>query len=563
MDAENASLHARVAELERAVTELQRALAVARHEAPPAVATTEAPARCAPSFRFVWDGEFWLNRLGIGLLLFGLAFLFKLSVDQGWITPWVRVAFGATLGAVLLAWGLRLDPVRHRFTPVLLGGGIATFYIVGFAAFQLYGLVAYPAAFALLLAVTLLALGLAVREDDQVLALVGALGGLGTPFLLYTGGGSFVGLVAYTCFMLAWMGALFAYRGWRLLFWTAMVGGWTVFAITYINGLPTDPTQAVQDRWLLQAAILYAWALLWTLPVARELVMIRNLGFAPYRVGGPLESSHPWDERTSLHFHLLSLAAPLAALVLSRQLWALPNTSWGGIVLGAALLYLLAAGELGRWHRPLANAQLLAAATLGVVGLVAALRGNVLLLALAAEGTALHLIARRTGGYATPVVAHALWAGVVLWLIDRLAGGASGFAGSVSDLGAIALGLVASSLLHSRSEMLVYRYGAHLAFLAWMWGTLEALPNGAGYVTIAWGAYAVSLMLTALRQEWPLLQRVAVGTLLLVVAKLFLVDLGELEALWRILLFMGLGAAFLFLSYSLQTVWKPKGGVRA
>ncbi len=218
MDAENASLHARVAELERAVTELQRALSVARPETPLVVAATESPARRAPSFRFVWDGEFWLNRLGIGLLLFGLAFLFKLSVDQGWITPWVRVAFGAALGAVLLGLGLRLDRTRHRFTPVLLGGGIATFYIVGFAAFQLYGLVAYPAAFALLLAVTLLALGLAVREDDQVLALVGALGGLGTPFLLYTGGGSFVGLVAYTCFMLAWTGALFAYRGWRLLF---------------------------------------------------------------------------------------------------------------------------------------------------------------------------------------------------------------------------------------------------------------------------------------------------------------------------------------------------------
>lgn len=563
MDAESAALHTRVAELERAVTELQRALAVARDDTPPAVATTESPIQRTASFRFVWDGEFWLNRLGIGLLLFGLAFLFKLSVDQGWITPWVRVVFGAALGAVLLALGLRLDRARHRFTSVLLGGGVATFYIVGFAAFQLYGLVDYPAAFALLVAVTLLSFGLAVREDDQVLALVGALGGLGTPFLLYTGGGSFVGLVAYSCFMLAWTGALFAYRGWRLVFWTAMVGEWTVFALAYRNGLPPDPALAVQDRWLLQAAIVYAWALLWTLPLAREVVLIRNLGFAPYRVGGPLEASHPWDERTSVHFHLLSLAAPLAALVLSRELWALPNTTWGAVVLGAAFLYLLAAGELGRWHRPLANAQLLAAATLGVVGLVAALEGNVLLLALAVEGTALHLVARRTDGQATPLVAHALWAGVAFWLIDRLAGGAVGVAGSASDLGVIALGLLASSLLRSRTEMLVYRYGAHLAFLAWLWGALDALPNGAGYITIAWGAYAVGLLLLGLRREWLLLQRVAVGTLLLVVAKLFLVDLGQLEALWRILLFLGLGVVFLFLSYGMQTVWKPKGGVRA
>ena len=353
MDPENASLHARVEELERVVTELQRALAAVHQGTPSPIAAseslgTEPAVRPAPSFRFVWDGEFWLNRLGIGLLLFGLAFLFKLSVDQGWITPWIRVAFGAVLGAVLLALGLRLDRTRHRFTPVLLGGGIATFYIVGFAAFQLYGLLAYPAAFALLVVVTLVALGLAVREDDQVLALVGALGGLGTPFLLYNGVGSFVALVAYTCFMLAWTGVLFAYRGWRLVYWTAMLGAWTVFAIAYANGLPPDPALAVPDRWLLQAAILYAWALLWALPLAREVMLIRKLGFAPYRVGGPLETSHPWDERTSVHFHLLSLAAPLAALVLFRQLWALPNTTWGGVVLGAAFLYLIVAGELGR-----------------------------------------------------------------------------------------------------------------------------------------------------------------------------------------------------------------------
>ena len=45
-------------------------------------------------------------------------------------------------------------------------------------------------------------------------------------------------------------------------------------------------------------------------------------------------------------------------------------------------------------------------------------------------------------------------------------------------------------------------------------------------------------------------------------AKLFLVDLAELEVLWRILLFMGFGGLFLFLSYYFQDLWKaqPKSG---
>ena len=39
------------------------------------------------------------------------------------------------------------------------------------------------------------------------------------------------------------------------------------------------------------------------------------------------------------------------------------------------------------------------------------------------------------------------------------------------------------------------------------------------------------------------------GTLGLVAAKLLLVDMAELEAVWRILLFLGFGGGFLLLSY--------------
>ena len=46
------------------------------------------------------------------------------------------------------------------------------------------------------------------------------------------------------------------------------------------------------------------------------------------------------------------------------------------------------------------------------------------------------------------------------------------------------------------------------------------------------------------------------GTLLIVVGKLFLVDLVELETIWRILLFLGFGGLFLILSYYFRVLWK-------
>jgi uncharacterized membrane protein len=49
---------------------------------------------------------------------------------------------------------------------------------------------------------------------------------------------------------------------------------------------------------------------------------------------------------------------------------------------------------------------------------------------------------------------------------------------------------------------------------------------------------------------------VGMGTLLLVVAKLLLVDLINLDAVWRILLFLGFGGVFLILSYYLQALWR-------
>ena len=553
MNTELRSLQARVAELERLVAELRGA------PVPPAAepAPADLP-RARPEWKFVWDAEFWLNRLGIGLLLFGVAFLFKLSIDMGWITPVVRVGFGAVVGSLLLGAGLWLRRAR-RFASVLLGGGIATYYIVGFAASQLYGLVGASAAFAATLGITLLALGLAAREDEPGLAVVGALGGLGTPLLLYTGSGSVAGLVGYLCAVLAWVAVLFAFRGWRLLYWTAVVGTWTGLAVALQRGLPVDPAQAIPDRWLLQAAVVFSGLVLWILPLAREIWPLRRMGFAPYGLGGPLEAAPTWDRETGAHVHVLSVATPVAALALSYQLWGLSERAWGLCVLGVAAVFLAAAGELARWHRPLADAQLLAGVLLAIIGVVAALDGDVLLLALAGEAAALHLVSRRTGGALLNPIAHVLWAGIGFWLLDRLGGAATGLRAELSDLVAIGLALAVSGALPRRAEMLAYRLAPHAALLGWLWRALADGPNGAGYVTVAWGIYAVGLLVAGYVGERALLQRVGVATLLLVVAKLFLVDLSRLEALWRILLFMGFGGGFLFLSFALQGGWKRRG----
>ena len=89
-----------------------------------------------------------------------------------------------------------------------------------------------------------------------------------------------------------------------------------------------------------------------------------------------------------------------------------------------------------------------------------------------------------------------------------------------------------------------------------MWRGLSELPGGDGLVIVAWGLYAAMLLLAAFPVRIPRLVRGAVATLLLVVGKLFLVDLAGVDAVWRVPLFLGFGGLFLALSYYLRSVWR-------
>lgn len=681
------------------------------------------------------DAQFWLNRLGIGVLLLGVALLFRYSIDQGWVTPGRRVAFGALLGAVLFGAGLRMDATRRRFVPVLLGGGIAVFYIVGFAAFNLYALVGYGAAFAGMVAVTVLAYAMALRKDEPVLAILGALGGLGTPLILGIDHGSTVAFSLYTSLILAWTSALYLMRGWKPVLWTSLFGGWILlvhYGVTAADGrgLPAG------DRWVLQAAVVFAWAACGVLPFVRELrLRARAAG-----EGVPGEEER-WPDSLVFHWHGLALLPPLLALLVTAIVWQPSTTRWGLLALGAAALYQGASMALNARDAHLARVLALSASIFLGAGSVAAFSGDALLVVLAAEAVALLVLARRHYGGAVAFVGHLLYAGAALWLLlrlgtgellgarsawadlavvaagaaiswelrgtwlewpyrlfahfaflgwlwadlaDRLVGtgwvataawavyGAALFAlgrrwgserlerlgawvaplavarlflvdldpvlhgeavllclvaealvlvllarryfgvaaagaamesagsrgGAVAmlahllaagagiwtlvrlvvgdaggprhgwvDLAVIAAGLTLSFLV-ARPDRLAYRLFVHMAFLGWVWRALLVLPSGQAYATAAWAVYAVALLVVALRRDWALLERTATWTLILVVAKLFLVDLARLEAIWRILLFLGIGGGFLFLSYALQS-WRrsatggEEGEVRA
>jgi uncharacterized membrane protein len=497
--------------------------------------------------------QYWIGRVGIGLLLVGVAFLFNYAVDQGWLTPRIRIAFGLGLGGALATIGFRVPPAKQWFSQLMLGGAAATWYITGFAAFQLFELVSHSVAFAFMVLVTLFTFSTGIRQNGPALAVLGAAGGLGTPFFLYTDVGSVPGLVTYTGILLVGTSAIYLLKGWRSLLWTTAVGGWTVLALGFQTG-------AWGNRVALQIGVVVTWLLFWGIPVLREALAESNPSRWQRPPLGTIAGVKGHDEAELSHRQVavLTFVTAVVALFTSRAVWSAGDTLWGLIALGGGVLYAAVAWRLDRVGSVpvLVSAHHVTGAVL-VAGAVPLLfEGHAQFLIWAALAATLLHVAHRLDDDALRMTGHLLFGLVALWMFERLAGDgpprdAVFNARALTDLAAVAAALVGAWWAGPQAGRW-YRLAAHAALLAWLWRELSVLPAGTGIVTAAWGIYALVLILLV-----PPARTVGLVTLFLPVAKLILVDLRQVEAIWRILLFLGFGGVFLAIGYYFRSLWNP------
>ncbi len=160
----------------------------------------------------------WLMRLGILILVIGVGFFLKYSFDNNLITPMARVAMAAAAGLAMLTAGTRLLGGRyHVFGQGLMGGGLAMLYFSVYAAEHFYDLLEPQPAFVLMGLVTVLAGGVAVRFHSMLIAVLGILGGYGTPLMLSTGTVDFFGLYAYLLILGVGVLGMCYWKNWPLV----------------------------------------------------------------------------------------------------------------------------------------------------------------------------------------------------------------------------------------------------------------------------------------------------------------------------------------------------------
>lgn len=380
---------------------MQEAVAAAASQPPPSPAyrTIDPPARTPPTKA---RGPGMLERIrqwfmrgnvpvkvGILVLLVGLAALLRHATEQGWLSfpiEWRLIVVAlAALGLLAVGWRQRRE--RRVFGLSLQGGAIGALLLTLFAAVRLYQLMPTTAGFMVMVALVGGTVVLAVRQRAQSLAVFALLAGLASPLLLATEAGPPLVLFSWYAVLNLAIVSIAAFQVWPLLNRVGLVA--TLAVATLWGVLAWSP-----DYYgLAQCFLILFFAIYFLIPIFNA------------RRGGPVEAV--------LVFGLPLLAFPLQIALLEgdRLPVALAAVMAAGLYLASALVLhrRTAARDLAYSHAVLA----IGLATLAVPF---AFSGPTLTVIWALEGAALVWFGcrqngrwTRLSGLALQVVAGAVW----------------------------------------------------------------------------------------------------------------------------------------------------------
>lgn len=160
----------------------------------------------------------WLVRIGVVIVVIGVLFFLDYTSTRGWLGAMGKVSITLLTGSILLGGGIRLLGRRyHLIGQGLLGAGLAVWYAGLFAAANLYGLIGTGSAFVLMACVTLGAGFMAVRFNSLLVAILGLIGGYGTPVMLSTEAVNVPGFFGYMLVLGCGVFGIAHRRNWHLL----------------------------------------------------------------------------------------------------------------------------------------------------------------------------------------------------------------------------------------------------------------------------------------------------------------------------------------------------------
>ena len=292
-------------------------------EPAPEIAAAPPPAPPTPVVEPIKVG--WEQRLGaraflwIGAVTLALAavFLVRYSIEEGYLSPEVRVILAALFGFALIGGAEKMRARDERVAQALAAAGVASLYGALFAAVALYEMISKVAAGGGAAALTAFAIGVSLRHGIFVAGLA-FVGGFVSPAIIGSDTPDTPVLFGYLLAISAGTLGVVRLRGWWPLGWGVLAGAalWTVFWMTSLAG-----GLHWVGLFLVAVAGLFVW------------VTWRRMG----------ESENPAADVVALVWTALGLTGFLLMAVIVQDNGK-QSTGWLALAVHGAGLY-----ALGRW----------------------------------------------------------------------------------------------------------------------------------------------------------------------------------------------------------------------
>lgn len=236
---------ARLSAIEQRLAKLEVFLNLARPPAPPPPppappppaarsASPEVPGSPAPGpaeARKERSGN-WLGVVGVICFVLAAAFIIKLSIDSGWLTPERQIGLAVLFGLGLIAAGFALMKSDREYSSLLPGAGVIVLYLTVFAAHRLYSLLTFEAAISMASIVSGLCVWLYTRIREDLYPVTAAVGSYCAPLILSLGSESTFAVYYFLLCSLSfsvisiWLGSrtLTMVSAYLAVFMTALIG---------------------------------------------------------------------------------------------------------------------------------------------------------------------------------------------------------------------------------------------------------------------------------------------------------------------------------------------------
>ncbi|MFX3633109.1 MAG: DUF2339 domain-containing protein [Candidatus Pristimantibacillus sp.] len=207
----------------------------------------------------------WTSLLGVLFVLTAFVTLFKYTIDQGWITDWMKIGVGLLIGAGLSIIGLKLAGKQKWAVTgqIVLGLGASILYATFAFSGIYYRLWDSMTVLLGMAAVTAALTYYAYRFDSRLVMNIALAGGLLSPLLMRPETDQVFTLFLYLLVMNSAFLFMSIVKGWSELRTASFIGSWLMYIVYFFQFTPDmDGMWSMPFRYALAAFLFYQIGLL-------------------------------------------------------------------------------------------------------------------------------------------------------------------------------------------------------------------------------------------------------------------------------------------------------------